>query len=84
MPGGPGAGCSAFAASFVPWAGSPLRALGDLDGAREHYERALRILEAKLPAGHPHIQAARGDLAKVVQELGARKAPGSEPPRPGG
>jgi len=55
-----------------------------LDGAREHYERALRILEAKLPAGHPHIQAARGDLAKVVQELGARKAPGSEPPRPGG
>ncbi|MGD8795196.1 MAG: tetratricopeptide repeat protein, partial [Anaerolineae bacterium] len=42
--------------------GSVLRALGDLDGAREAYERALAILQQFLPADHPKIRIARENL----------------------
>jgi len=42
--------------------GGVLKALGDLAGAREAFERALRIWETTLPAGHRYIEIARGNL----------------------
>jgi len=34
-------------------------------GARESYERALRIFEQFLPAGHPNIEIVRGNLESL-------------------
>jgi hypothetical protein len=42
-----------------------LRALGDLDGAKTHFERALRIFEATYGLDHPHTRSVAADLAGV-------------------
>jgi len=43
------------------------QAQGDLAGARASYERALRIFEQFLPAGHPNIEIVRGNLERVSE-----------------
>jgi hypothetical protein len=45
-----------------------LQALGDLAGARTHYERALAIREGFLCPDHPKTQLVRRDLAGLPQE----------------
>jgi tetratricopeptide (TPR) repeat protein len=45
--------------------GSLLHAMGDLDGARPYYERALAILEARLGPEHPNTQIVRGNLKRL-------------------
>ncbi|NPA90538.1 MAG: tetratricopeptide repeat protein, partial [Chloroflexi bacterium] len=50
--------------------GSVLKALGDLQGAKDALERALRIFEKFLPPDHPHIRIARENL-KRAEEQGA-------------
>ena len=50
--------------------GVVLQDLGDHAGARAAFERALAIRERFLPADHPSIQAARGNLATVKREMG--------------
>lgn len=45
--------------------GVALLELGDLEGARKAFERAL----AALPPGHPRVQTARENLAKVERKL---------------
>ncbi len=42
--------------------GSVLQDLGDLDGARAHYERALQICRECLGEDHPHTVAVRKNL----------------------
>lgn len=43
--------------------GLVLRDLGDLAGAKDAFERALRILERRLPPEHPHIRRVRENLS---------------------
>jgi Tfp pilus assembly protein PilF len=43
--------------------GSRLRELGDLDGARDHFERALRIDEAAYGPRHSRTRNVAADLA---------------------
>ena len=50
--------------------GGVLRALGDLPGAREQYERALAISEAALGPDHPNVGICRNNLGRVLQDLG--------------
>jgi hypothetical protein len=39
-----------------------LQAMGDLQGARPYFERALAILTARLGPDHPHTQTVRRNL----------------------
>ena len=50
--------------------GRVLQELGDLAGAREHLERALRIGEAAFGPDHSSVAIWRGGLGRVLQELG--------------
>jgi Tfp pilus assembly protein PilF len=43
------------------------QAQGDLAGARASFERALRIFERFLPAGHPNIETVKGHYLLSVQ-----------------
>ncbi len=45
--------------------GSVLRALGDLDEARDHLQRALRILRERLGEDHPTTVRVRNNLASL-------------------
>jgi len=51
--------------------GLVLRALGNLAGARECLERALRIFWATLPPDHPHIRIVEGNL-RALEGAGGR------------
>ena len=50
--------------------GIVLRMQGRLDAAREAEERMLRIFEQVLPANHPYIAQACGNLAETLEKLG--------------
>jgi tetratricopeptide (TPR) repeat protein len=50
--------------------GLVLRDLGDLAGARPHYERALEITEVAFGPNHPDVATARGNLGGVLWDLG--------------
>ncbi len=50
--------------------GSVLRDLGDLAGARAHYERALGIDEAAYGPDHPEVAIRVNNLGFVLQDLG--------------
>jgi len=47
--------------------GAVLAELGDLTGARTHYERALAIGQATLGPDHPKVTIYRRNLGDVVQ-----------------
>jgi tetratricopeptide (TPR) repeat protein len=47
-----------------------LQDLGDLEGAKEQYDRALAIGEAALGPDHPHVDIYRNNLGSVLQDLG--------------
>jgi hypothetical protein len=49
--------------------GNVLQALGDLEGARVQYERALASGEAALGPDHPTVATIRGNLSGVLQAL---------------
>ena len=51
-----------------------LRGLGDVEGARENYERALGIFERYLGADHPKIQLVRRNLQSLLDSQ-TSKAP---------
>jgi Flp pilus assembly protein TadD len=57
--------------------GSVLQALGDLEGARAQYERALAIGEAALDPDHPTVATIRGNLDGVLGAL--QEGPGEDP-----
>ena len=48
--------------------GGVLKDLGDLDGARAAFERALRILRQCLPPEHPNIRIVEGHLQALGPE----------------
>jgi hypothetical protein len=50
--------------------GGVLRRLGDLQGARAQYERALAIGEAALGPDHATVATIRSNLGTVLQDLG--------------
>jgi hypothetical protein len=50
--------------------GNVLRMLGRLDEAREAEERALRVFEQALPANHPYIFQAGGNLPLTLDAIG--------------
>jgi hypothetical protein len=47
-----------------------LRDLGDLAGAKAHFERALAIGEAALGPEHPTVATVANNLGVLLQELG--------------
>jgi len=47
-----------------------LQDLGDLAGARAHYERALAIWEKQLGPEHPNVAWAVNNLGMVLKALG--------------
>ena len=49
--------------------GGVLRALGDLAGARNHYERALKIDEAVYGRDHPDVAIDVNNLGSVLKDL---------------
>jgi Tetratricopeptide repeat len=51
--------------------GGVLRALGDLDGARQAFQRALAILEKVFGPDHPRTQTVRGNLAALAAPVQA-------------
>jgi len=50
--------------------GLVLRDLGDLDGARTQFERALEIAQATLGLNHPDMAVIHRHLDDVLQQLG--------------
>ncbi|MCB0222600.1 MAG: tetratricopeptide repeat protein [Anaerolineae bacterium] len=42
-----------------------MQAMGDNEGARPYYERALAILEKRLGPNHPYSQVVRNNLAAL-------------------
>jgi tetratricopeptide (TPR) repeat protein len=50
--------------------GSVLRDLGDLEGARVQYERALAISEATLGSNHPDMATQCANLGAALRDLG--------------
>jgi tetratricopeptide (TPR) repeat protein len=50
--------------------GLVLRALGDLAGAKAHFERALAIDEAAYGPNHPQVAIWLNNLGRVLQDLG--------------
>ena len=52
--------------------GAVLQAQGDLEGARDHYERALAIREKALGADHPGTQTVRNNLDYVLGLIAAQ------------
>ncbi len=59
--------------------GLMLRDLGDLEGARAQYERALVIGEAALGPDHPTMATIQGNLESLLQAL--QEAPREDPGR---
>jgi hypothetical protein len=49
--------------------GCVLELLGDLEGARADYERALAIYEATVELQHPDAVVIRATLQRVLQKL---------------
>jgi len=47
-----------------------LKDLGDLAGARAHYEQALAIFEKVLEADHPNVATLVNNLGSVLRDLG--------------
>jgi len=50
--------------------GGVLEALGDLEGARRHFERALKIDEAVYGPNHPNVALYICNLGGVLEALG--------------
>jgi tetratricopeptide (TPR) repeat protein len=50
--------------------GVHLHHMGDLEGARRQYERALAINEKALGAEHPGTALSANNLGSVLQEMG--------------
>ncbi|MDP7010392.1 MAG: tetratricopeptide repeat protein, partial [Verrucomicrobiota bacterium] len=53
------------------------KALGDIKKAREHLEKALKIREDMLPAGHPDIKKTKTELDKLPKQ--EKKKAGLQP-----
>lgn len=53
---------SSDAAGLLNELGFHLHSVGDLDGARQHYERALRIFTDTFGPDHPNTQTVRRNL----------------------
>ena len=49
--------------------GSLMEALGELQTARECYERALGIFDRFLGENHPHTIGVRGYLERLLQKM---------------
>ena len=53
--------------------GGVLRTVGDLEGAKDHFQRALEIDEAALGPDHPVVAIDVNNLGSVLKALGDRE-----------
>jgi len=49
--------------------GALLDSMGDYEGARPYYQRALAILTARLGPDHPHTRAVSDNLAALLEQI---------------